>query len=115
MFTYKVEQVVKVVDGDTVDIIIDLGFSIFSKQRIRVQGIDTAETRTRDLEEKGLGLKAKEFAKEWFSRPGELVVQTFKDEKYGRMLGKFSRNGEDFSETMIKEKLAVEYFGGKKG
>ena len=61
MYEYKIKEVVKVVDGDTIDIIIDLGFDLTKKERVRLAGIDTPESRTKDLEEKELGLEAKEF------------------------------------------------------
>ena len=60
MYEYKVKEVVKVVDGDTIDVVIDLGFDLSKKERVRLAGIDTPESRTRDLDEKKLGLEAKE-------------------------------------------------------
>ena len=61
MYTYAIQKVVKVVDGDTIDAVIDLGFDLTKKERIRLAGIDTPESRTRDLEEKAMGLEAKEY------------------------------------------------------
>jgi micrococcal nuclease len=113
MFTYAVKEVVKVVDGDTVDVVLDLGFGVSIKQRIRVKGINCAETRTRDVEEKGKGLTAKAFAEDWFSH-GELIVRTHKDDKYGRMLGEFFRGEENFAESAIFGGFAVAYDGGKR-
>ena len=63
MFEYRIKQVTKIVDGDTVDVDIDLGFSILYAQRLRLAGIDTPESRTKDLEEKKLGLEVKEYLK----------------------------------------------------
>ena len=91
MYEYKVKEVIKVVDGDTVDIIIDLGFSLTKKERVRLSGIDTPESRTKDLEEKELGLEAKEFLERRLDDAVgyNLRVKTEKDGKYGRMLGEF--------------------------
>ena len=61
MYEYAIKEVVKIVDGDTVDVIIDLGFNLSKKERIRLAGIDTPESRTRDLEEKAMGLEAKDY------------------------------------------------------
>ena len=61
MYEYAIKEIVKVVDGDTVDIVIDLGFNLSKKERVRLAGIDTPESRTRDLEEKAMGLEAKDF------------------------------------------------------
>ena len=61
MYEYKITKIMKVVDGDTVDVILDLGFDMYKKERVRLAGIDTPESRTRDLEEKEMGLGAKEF------------------------------------------------------
>ena len=113
MYEYKC-KLVRVVDGDTVDIDIDLGFGVWlRKQRIRMYGIDTPESRTRDLAEKKLGLAAKERLK-------ELCVGTFKIKslgkgKYGRILGiPYTEDGQDICQMLIKEGHAVVYDGGKK-
>ena len=87
MFEYKC-KLIKVVDGDTIDIDIDLGFGVWLRnQRVRLYGIDTPESRTRDLEEKKYGLAAKDFLVKWTSG-GELKIKTHKDErgKFGRIL-----------------------------
>ena len=104
----------RVIDGDTIDVTLDLGFSCFlHKQRVRLAGIDTPESRTRNLEEKALGLKAKE-------RLIELCVGSFKIQslgkgKYGRILGiPHTENGEDICQMLVQEGHAVEYWGGKK-
>ena len=89
MYQYKC-KLVKVVDGDTIDVDIDLGFGVWlRKQRIRMYGIDTPEFRTRDLEEKKYGLAALRFEK--WTNAGHLVLRTFKDGKgkYGRILDRF--------------------------
>lgn len=113
MFTYAVKKVVKVIDGDTVDVVLDLGFNVAITQRIRVRNINSAETRTKDLEEKTQGLAAKAFAEDWFSQ-GNIVVKTYKDDKYGRMLGDFFREEENFAESAILGGFAVPYDGGKR-
>ena len=112
-FVYQAE-LDRVVDGDTVDVILDLGFDVkLHKQRVRLAGIDTPESRTRDLAEKKLGLAAKERLK-------ELCVGTFKTKslgkgKYGRILGiPYTEDGQDICQMLIKEGHAVVYDGGKK-
>lgn len=113
MFTYSVKQVVKVVDGDTVDVVLDLGFNISFMQRIRIKGINSAETRAKDPGEKARGLAAKDFAENWFNQEG-IIVKTYKDDKYGRMLGEFFREGENFSEVAVSGGYALPYEGGKR-
>ena len=104
----------RVVDGDTIDVNLDLGFDvILQKQRVRLAGIDTPESRTRNLEEKALGLKAKD-------RLIELCVGSFKIQslgkgKYGRILGiPYTEDGKSICQILIDEGHAVEYWGGKK-
>ena len=89
MYEYAIKEIVKVVDGDTVDIVIDLGFNLSKKERVRLAGIDTPESRTRDLEEKAMGLEAKDFLTRRLNdgMASGLRVKTEKDGKYGRMLG----------------------------
>jgi micrococcal nuclease len=90
MFEYRVKQITKVVDGDTIDVDIDLGFSISYSQRLRLAGIDTPESRTTDKLEKTLGLESKEYLKSKFKDAKEIIVKTEKPdstEKYGRILG----------------------------
>lgn len=104
----------RVIDGDTIDVDIDLGFNvILSKQRVRLAGIDTPESRTRNLVEKALGLKAKERLKELCGK--KLQVQSLGKGKYGRILGiPHTIDGEDICAMLITEGHAVEYWGGKK-
>jgi|TARA_R110002167_G_scaffold154368_1_gene348579 micrococcal nuclease len=112
-----------VVDGDTVDVDIDLGFGVWMrKERIRVLGIDTPESRTRDKTEKVYGNLAKEFVKDFLPIGSKQTLITEKDKtgKFGRILGKFLvyDKKEDrempLGEIMIREHLAVEYFGQSK-
>lgn len=114
MYEYKVKEVARVVDGDTVDIIIDLGFGLFKKERVRVAGIDTPEKRTRDAREKMLGFDATHYAEEWFAAEGDIIVKTSKDGKYGRMLGFFYRGDDCFNTRIVEEGYAFEYWGETK-
>ena len=112
MYEYNC-TVTRVVDGDTIDVILDLGFSILHKCRVRLYGIDTPESRTRDLAEKKLGLAAKERLKELCV--GKFKVKSLGKGKYGRILGiPYDENGEDICQMLINEGHAVEYHGGKK-
>jgi endonuclease YncB( thermonuclease family) len=116
MYEYKVTEVVKVIDGDTIDVVVDLGFSLFKKERVRLAGIDTPESRTRDLEEKAFGLEAKEYLKENLNNATNILITTEKDGKYGRMLGWITLNDDitSFNQLMIDRGYAWEYDGGKK-
>ena len=111
MYEYKC-KLVRVVDGDTVDIDIDLGFGVWlRKQRIRMYGIDTPESRTSDDVEKIYGLAAKEFLVKW-TNSGDLSLKTFKDGKgkYGRILGELWYGGEhNINQLLIDNHHAVKY------
>ena len=116
MYEYKVKEIAKVVDGDTVDVIIDLGFGLSKKERCRIAGIDTPEKRTRDLKEKKYGIEATEFMTELLDKAENLIVRTEKDGKYGRMLGWFycdNVNG-SLNNLMIEAGYAWSYDGGTK-
>ena len=115
MHEYKC-KLIKVIDGDTIDVDIDLGFGVWMrKQRIRLYGIDTPESRTRDLEEKKYGNAAKYFLSEW-CETDNLSIKTHKDDrgKFGRILGEVWVDGTNVNELMIKEHHAVAYFGQSK-
>lgn len=115
MYKYKV-NVTKVVDGDTIDVDIDLGFGMcYKKQRVRLMGIDTPESRTRDLEEKFYGLLSKEFLKNCLKGKTVFLISHDKG-KFGRILGELFIEGNDLSvnQQMIKENHAVPYFGQSK-
>ena len=113
----------KVVDGDTIDVTIDLGFDLYKKERVRIAGVDTPEKRTRDLEEKALGLDATAWMKdkltETIKGDEELIIRTELKGgtgKYGRLLG-WLYVGEDYislNEKMITEGYAWAYDGGTK-
>ena len=122
MYTYKI-KLDRVVDGDTIDANIDLGFDIFTKKRIRFMGINTPESRTRDLEEKARGLAAKDRVKQLIEGAKEITLQSHGVGKYGRCLGELfvdmvdgqeKLTLESVNELLIKEGHAVEYDGGKR-
>ena len=106
------------VDGDTVDVTLDLGFDILYNNRIRLYGINTPESRTRDLEEKKRGLAAKDRVKEMCPVGSTVTIRTTKDGrgKFGRILGEIFLEGMEYSvnKVLVTEGHAVEYFGGKK-
>jgi len=107
-------EVVKIVDGDTMDVDIDLGFKVtLRKQRLRLAGIDTPESRTRNKAEKILGLAAKERLKALCG--SEVYIQSLGVGKFGRILAiPLTREGTNICATLINEGHAVEYWGGKK-
>lgn len=104
----------RVVDGDTIDVTLDLGFNVFlKKQRCRLAGIDTPESRTRDLAEKKLGLQAKSRLTELCGE--KLKIKSLGRGKFGRILAiPYTNDNEDICQMLIQEGHAVEYWGGKK-
>ena len=114
MYEYAIKEVVRVVDGDTIDIIIDLGFSLAKKERVRLAGIDAPESRTTDLEEKKMGLESKEFLTRRLNDCVNLRVKTEKDGKYGRMLGWIYCGETNINKEMIYRGYAWKYDGGTK-
>lgn len=119
MFEYRVKQVTKVVDGDTIDVDIDLGFSISYSQRLRLAGIDTPESRTTDKFEKTLGIESKDYLKHKLKDAKDIVVKTEKpdsSEKYGRILGwvYVDGNTKSLNEQMIEDGYAWSYMGDTK-
>jgi len=104
----------RVVDGDTIDVTLDLGFSVFlHKQRCRLAGIDTPESRTRDLAEKALGKKASARLSELCV--GSFLIQSLGKGKYGRILAiPFTEDGQDVCQILVNEGHAVKYWGGTK-
>ena len=122
-YNFRVTEINRVVDGDTIDVTIDLGFDLYKKERVRVAGIDTPEKRTRDLEEKALGIDATNWLKgtleDTIKGDNELTIRTELKGgmgKYGRLLGWLYVGEDDISlnEQMIKEGYAWEYDGGTK-
>ena len=122
-YNFRVVKIDKVVDGDTIDVTIDLGFDLYKKERVRIAGVDTPEKRTRDLEEKALGLDATYWMKkqldDTIKGDEELIIRTELKGgtgKYGRLLG-WLYVGEDtisLNEQMITEGYAWSYDGGTK-
>ena len=116
-------KIVRVVDGDTVDVDIDLGFGVWMhNERVRLHGIDTQESRTRDLEEKKFGLLAKDQVKHFLPEGSIQTLVTVKDKvgKFGRILGKFKIEDHQYptpttiNEWMIRHHHAAPYFGQSK-
>jgi len=110
-------KIIKIIDGDTVDVDIDLGFDIIlHNQRIRLFGIDAPESRTRDKEEKFYGNLAKQFLNDYCKKGSYIKVRTHLDKrgKFGRILGELIVNDVNLNEQMIEEHLAVEYDGRSK-
>jgi len=119
MYEYHVKKVTNVVDGDTIDVEIDLGFDISFSSRVRLAGIDTPESRTTNKAEKVLGLEAKEYVKSKIKDAKEVVIKTEKmdsSEKYGRILGWVFLDGSKISinEQMIADGYAWGYLGDTK-
>ena len=119
MYEYYVRKVENVVDGDTIDVLIDLGFDILFQSRVRLAGIDTPESRTKDLKEKALGLESKEYLKKHLKDAKSVIIKTEKmdsSEKYGRILGWLYVNGdtESVNDKMINDGYAWGYMGDAK-
>ena len=122
-YNFRVTEINKVLDGDTIDVTIDLGFDLYKKERVRIAGVDTPEKRTRDLEEKALGIDATNWLKkkleDTINGDGELSIRTELVGgvgKYGRLLGWLYIDDSEVSlnELMIDEGYAWEYDGGTK-
>ena len=122
MYTYKA-KLDRVIDGDTIDVNIDLGFDISVKKRVRFTGINTPESRTRDLEEKKLGLAAKDRVKSILAENDTFIIESKEVGKFGRVLGEIFINTVDsveseeeisLNELLKTEGHAVEYHGGKR-
>ena len=119
-YIYRIKSVLKVVDGDTIDASIDLGFDISLEKRIRFAGIDTPESRTTNIKEKALGLESKEWLKKALEGAKDIIIKTElpdSTEKYGRIIGHLFINGQETSlnNQMIEEGYALSYDGGTKG
>jgi micrococcal nuclease len=119
MFEYYVKKVTKIVDGDTIDVVIDLGFDISFTTRVRLAGIDTPESRTKDLAEKALGLESKAYLASILEGAENVVIKTEKinsTEKFGRVLGWLYVNGEidSVNSEMINKGYAWKYLGDTK-
>ena len=115
-YSYRVKSIKKIIDGDTFDCIMDLGFDVLLEARVRMMGIDTPESRTRDLEEKKFGLLAKEYLTEKLNTEDIIVTTEVDNEKgkFGRILGWVWCNGVNINNQMIDEHMAVAYHGQSK-
>ena len=116
-YIYRVKQVLRVVDGDTIDADIDLGFDISLTKRVRLSGVDTPESRTTDLKEKTLGLEVKEWLKKNLDGKKNILIKTElpdSTEKYGRILGRLYVDDICLNDRMISEGYAWTYDGGTK-
>ena len=115
-YSYRVKSIKKIIDGDTFDCIMDLGFDVLLEARVRMMGIDTPESRTRDLEEKKFGLLAKEYLTEKLNTEDITVTTEVDNEKgkFGRILGWVWCNGVNINNQMIDEHMAVAYHGQSK-
>jgi micrococcal nuclease len=115
MYEYRC-NITRVVDGDTVDAEIDLGFDIVYKSRVRLYGIDTPESRTRDLDEKARGKLAGKFLSDSILHADNLIIQTKLDKKgkFGRVLGVIVADDVDLNQALINNYLAVAYTGQSK-
>lgn len=119
MYEYRVDKLLAVIDGDTIDVFIDLGFDICLKKRVRLNGIDTPESRTTDLLEKKYGLESKDWLKHKLENASHIVIRTElpdSTEKYGRILGTLFINDEKISvnDQLIQSGYAWAYDGGTK-
>ena len=116
MYEYRC-KILRIVDGDTVDVDIDLGFGIWMhKERVRIAGIDTPESRTKDLVEKQFGLASKQFVKDLMPIGSQQIIKTEKDKtgKFGRILGDFLIDGKRLTDLMVEANHAVVYNGENK-
>lgn len=117
LFHYQA-TVDRIVDGDTIDVTLDLGFDIFHKGRVRFHGINAPESRTRDAVEKAAGLSAKRYVDDWVkAHDGKVIIQTTLDDrgKFGRILGRVLNDaGECLNDEMVSLGHATPYFGGKR-
>jgi micrococcal nuclease len=111
MYQYKVKKINRVIDGDTVDLDIDLGFGVTLTHRVRLKDVNAAETRTLNAEEKTKGLAAKEWLKKELAREGEWIIETTKEDKYGRILGTLYCVGDPvtINERMLNDGIAGPY------
>ena len=116
MYEYKIKEIVKIVDGDTIDVVVDLGFHTSVKKRIRLYGINTPETRTRDKAEKAKGLEAKRKLCELCEASVKntdtpLILRSYGIGKYGRVLGELISDQVNFNKLLVAEGYAEEYYG----
>ena len=116
-FSYRINKVTKIVDGDTIDVLLDMGFDIKYQSRVRLFGIDTPESRTRNKEEKVRGLLSKSYLKDAIKKAKKLTIKTHKGSetgKFGRILGEVFADGVNLNLKMCREGYAVQYYGQNK-
>ena len=118
-YIYRIKEITKVVDGDTIDASVDLGFDISLSKRIRLAGIDTPESRTTNVKEKAMGLESKDWLKKTLEGAKDILIKTElpdSTEKYGRIIGHLFINGQETSlnSQMITSGYALAYDGGTK-
>lgn len=116
-FSYRISKVTKVIDGDTIDVLLDMGFDIKYHSRVRLFGIDTPESRTRDREEKVRGLLSKAYLKNALKQGKKMTIRTHRRSekgKFGRILGEVFVDGVNVNLKMCKEGYAVQYYGQNK-
>jgi micrococcal nuclease len=111
MYNYRIKEILKVIDGDTVEVLVDLGFSVYHKTRVRLIGIDTPEIRTKDQEEKERGLEALDFIVDYFRmmEHEEKVLESEKLDGFGRSLGRIIVGGVDIGEELLNSGHAKPY------
>ncbi len=116
-FSYRINKITKIVDGDTIDVLLDMGFDIKYQSRVRLFGIDTPESRTRNKEEKVRGLLSKAYLKQALKKAKKLTIKTHKGSetgKFGRILGEVFADGVNLNLKMCQEGYAVQYYGQNK-
>ena len=116
-FSYRINKITKIVDGDTIDVLLDMGFDIKYQSRVRLFGIDTPESRTRNKEEKVRGLISKEYLKQALKKAKKLTIKTHKGSetgKFGRILGEIFADGVNLNLVMCNAGFAVQYYGQNK-
>ena len=116
MYKYKA-KLIKVVDGDTIDALIDCGFSTFKKERVRLRGINAPESRTRDVIEKEYGMMSKKYLTNKLKSAKKISIKTYKGEetgKFGRILGDVFVDGKSVNLMMCNDGYAVKYYGQNK-
>jgi micrococcal nuclease len=115
LYTYKCAFVPTAVDGDTIDAVIDLGFGISVRQRLRLNGIDAHEMNASDDAIRELAVKARDFCTDWMCMAGEsIVITTYKGDKYGRMLADVRSDGKSLNDALVERGLASRYTGGRR-
>jgi micrococcal nuclease len=115
LYHYKIKDVVRVIDGDTIEVVIDLGFDISIKEKLRLANIDAPELQTKDKLEKKLAIEAMKYLKKWLKSQTQLYIRTSKDDKYGRILGEiFGDNGICINQLLLENSYAWKYDGNVK-